>query len=336
MMGKIAIDFSEISGAFWPVCDRMIDNYSVLDHIIFISTLAYMCFTYEAKQWVSFLLFFAIFCDCRRSLLAYEVFYISLSLERVDSCMRGEKILYVTHALLLDKKDSILHSALCLVKMQLLLECNITGEITNCIRQAVHSPAALAKLSLQVLVCAVVQAVMSRHKCVNTKRKVFHFFVFISFVKRSLLVIQLGHLVLLLFILLQDNRKLVTLYRPFLSDRDYGERVYSHIFLLGSVLYTAILLQKDSEYHLTLISVCFLDSFASIAGRCVGYRKKSFVGLLCGFFAGNITYFLMYRNFDKWRYFVLVSLLEYFVRCNDNIILPLFSVSFLRHTHSDG
>lgn len=334
MMGKTAAYCNHIRGAAWPACSRMLHRYSVLDHILFASTLAYLCFTYEARQWISFLLFFAIIYDCRQSLLTYEVFYISLSLACVEGCVKGEKVLYATHALLLDKKDSILHSALCLMKVQIMFECNIAREIARCILQVVHSPAAFARLSLQALLCAAAQVVMSKHRCVNTKRKMFHFFVFLSFVRRSLLVIHLGHVVLLLFILLQDNKKLAGLYRPFLSHRDYGERVYSHILLLGSVLYTAVLLPTDRDYHLVLISVCFLDSFASIAGECVGQRKKSLAGLLCGFFAGNIAYFLMYRSFLEWRYFVLASMLEYFVRCNDNIVLPLFSVFFLRHTQA--
>lgn len=325
---------NKIRDAIWPVYCRMLHRYSVLDHVLFILTLAYVCFTYEAKQWISFLLFFAILYDCRESLLTYEVFYISLSLERVGSCIKGEKVLYVTHALLLDEKNSVLHSALCLLKVQLLFECNIAKEVTSCILQVMHSPVAFAKLSLQALICAALQVIMSKHQCVNTKRKMFHFFAFLSFVRRSLLVVHIGHLVLLLFILLQDNRKLVCLYRPFLSHRDYGERVYSHILLLGSVLYPAVLLKADSDYHLVMISICFLDSFASIAGRCAGHRKKSLIGLLCGFFAGNIVYFLMYHSFLKWRYFVLASLLEYFVMCNDNIVLPLFSVFFLKNTNS--
>lgn len=336
MMGKTATYCNRIRGAVWPACSCMLHRYSVLDHTLFVSTLAYMCFTYEAKQWMSFLLFFAIIYDCRQSLLTYEVFYISLSLERVDGCMKGGRVLYATHALLLDRKDSILHSALCLMKVQIMFECNIAREIARCVLQVMYSPAAFAKLSLQALLCAVAQVMMSKHQCVNTKRKVFHFFVFLSFVRRSLLVIHLGHLVLLLFILLQDNKKLANLYRPFLSHRDYGERVYSHILLLGSVLYTATLLQTDRDYHLVLISVCFLDSFASIAGECAGQRKKSLAGLLCGFFAGNIAYFLMYHSFLEWRYFMLASMLEYFVRCNDNIVLPLFSVFFLRNMQSGG
>lgn len=312
------------------VSERILRSYSVLDHVLFASTFVHLCTMYEGKQWVSFLLFFAIFCDCKQSLLMYEKFYISMSLAHVESCMRNSKVLYVTHALFLEKKESILDSALCLIRTQLLFEFNIVEEIASCALEIRYNFPVFAHLLLQVLACAIVQTIMVKYRHVNTKRKVFHFSMFFSFLRRSALVIQLGHLALLLFVLLQDNKKLARLYRPFLSHRDYGGRVYSHILLLGSVLYSAISLETENEYHLVLASICFLDSFASIAGKCVGHKKKSLIGLLGGFFAGNTVYLLVYRTFAGWRYFVVASLVEYLVVCNDNIVLPLFSVMFLK------
>ncbi|KAL0265654.1 UNVERIFIED_CONTAM: hypothetical protein PYX00_011368 [Menopon gallinae] len=308
----------------------VLSGYSVLDHVLFFSVLAHLCIAYGSQQWLSFLLFFAAFYDCRQSLLMYERFYISVSLAHVESCMENSKVFYVTHALLLERKEHTLDSVLCLIQTQLLFECNIANEIARLALEIRYNFPDFAHILLQVLVCAIVQAAMLKCQHVNTKRKVFHFTMFFIFLQRSALEIQLGHVAMLLFVLLQDNRRLARLYQPFLSHRDCGGRVYSHILLLGSVLYSAISLETDREYHLVLATVCFLDSFASIAGKCAGSNKKSLTGLLGGFFAGNAVYFLIYRSFAEWRYFAAASLVEYFSACNDNIVLPLFSTIFLK------
>lgn len=110
----------------------------------------------------------------------------------------------------------------------------------------------------------------------------------------------------------------------FKNNKDKGKYILSHIIILSS---SYVILQTD--YHLQiLISICFIDSIASMTGKYFNKTDKSIIGLIMGFLSGILIHFLIFRDNNYIDYYIFISLSEYLTEQNDNLVLPFVSIIY--------
>jgi dolichol kinase len=118
------------------------------------------------------------------------------------------------------------------------------------------------------------------------------------------------------------------MFEKYKNTKDRGKYVLSHIYMLMACLYPSFFLNNPKNYLSVLISACILDSFASIIGIFFKSDKKSFIGFVGGVVLSNFVYFLIFKTFDRFSYFIFIGLIEYSTKHNDNIIIPYLSVLY--------
>ncbi|KAI4291020.1 hypothetical protein PAPHI01_0294 [Pancytospora philotis] len=189
--------------------------------------------------------------------------------------------------------------------------------------------ALLLRIVASTTLCAALQAFSYLYLDINTRRKIFHFAAFLLFSTPDRPLVLLGQHALYVFVYLVQTALPEKLFRGFLSDRDFGGGIFSHIFLLAAVLYTSGCLESTG-YTKALITLCIMDSFASIAGTCAGAKGKSIQGLLGGQAAAYMAEYAQLGTVD-WAYHLTMGILEYSLTVNDNIALPVASVVYFNY-----
>lgn len=307
---------------------------TIADHLLFVATLVYVCLNWSVHRWFCVAGFYLIHSACIDAFTAYERFYISVSLEYVEAHVQQTAMFCATHLMLVGEKTTMSGFLLRTAKVILLSEFDVAAQLAEYVSLAKQNPGAFLQLVIHVLACCATQALLFKVLQTNTKRKIFHFCTFLTFFYRNELLIRSGQLMLFAFALGTNNAAMERLFAKFRSRRDRGTSTYSHVLLLCSVLYSAMVFRDERDYHCVLIALCFLDSLASITGRFFGAKEKSLKGLCGGYIAGNAAYYLVYGDFSQWAYFMHVSLIEYLTHANDNITLPFFSVYLLGNAQS--
>lgn len=163
----------------------------------------------------------------------------------------------------------------------------------------------------------------------NIKRKIFHFLGFCLFCDGDRDIILAFEYFNYFLLCLNAHQKLQRrMFESFLSSKDYGNGIFSHIFLISACLYPSYFLDLHS-YRKVLISICIMDSMASIVGSLKRSKNKSLLGFFAGLLSSLITEYLLTRTCDI-KYHVLMSLLEYRLSWNDNVFIPLTGVVYLK------
>ncbi|KAG0439731.1 hypothetical protein DMUE_2229 [Dictyocoela muelleri] len=177
----------------------------------------------------------------------------------------------------------------------------------------------------------------------NFKRKLFHFLFFFLFCKKRNYFVRSTILILgYTFLFLEKKLNLKNFYKGLINEKDPGNFVMSHIILL---VVTYFILNCD-EHICLLISICVVDSVASIAGlKIKNWKKevyfdqkdyvnfdkcKTFEGSFCGFIMGNLVHFIIYRNYNYFDFYFVVSFVEFFTSQNDNIVVPFIGFEYLK------
>ncbi|KAI5179363.1 hypothetical protein PAEPH01_2621 [Pancytospora epiphaga] len=138
----------------------------------------------------------------------------------------------------------------------------------------------LCYLIFLLIICTLIQLIAYKFARKNTCRKIFHFIAFLIFFNAPAPVFLVAHHLIYMFVLLMMTSTIPeNFFSLFTSNRDLGEGVFSHLILLGGLTYSRRFL-GDDEYIKMLISVCIMDSFASIVGKYFNNCRKSCTGFL--------------------------------------------------------
>ncbi|ORD96467.1 hypothetical protein HERIO_1607 [Hepatospora eriocheir] len=182
---------------------------------------------------------------------------------------------------------------------------------------------------------------------VNLRRKIFHlsaFFIFLNITTNEMKLL-LGLLENFLF--LSEIKYTKYIFRKFLSDKDFGKIIYSHIFLAGGCILPYFHLNRY-DYTKVLISLCIMDSFCSII-PLLFYKisikialtnkktilkpnqsnKKTILGFVSGQLASYITEYMIFNKVSL-SYHLVMGIMEYKISLNDNITLPFLGTLYLK------
>lgn len=195
--------------------------------------------------------------------------------------------------------------------------------------QIVQNFCAFVEIATISCLCILAQALLFSMANINLKRKMFHFFAFLVFYREHRVSFVLAECLLLILGIVSSSGGINSLFKPFLSRHDRGKAILSHFYLLAACVYPRYFVH-GREYVCTLISVCFLDSMASIVGGVFRAQSKSAQGTVAGIVSGTLVYFLMYRETDMALYFVCMGLVERIACANDNLTIPLASIVYFR------
>lgn len=213
------------------------------------------------------------------------------------------------------------------------LECaavfNVVEYFNVVLNQVLHDIHAFLEIVYLFGLCILTQLFLFKYTNVNIRRKMFHFFIFFVFYRECKISMLLGEGLLLLLGLVSSSIKVNMLLRPFFSRNDRGRTTLSHVYLLSACTYPSYFISHE-EYVCTLISVCFVDSIASMVGEHLKTNSKSLQGTAAGVVSGILIHTWIYGKSDMTLYFLLVGMVEHLTCINDNISIPLFSVLYFR------
>lgn len=155
----------------------------------------------------------------------------------------------------------------------------------------------------------------------NYRRKLFHIFLMIYFWNNNPTK-QLLSVYLIIFLLYSNN---LSIYKTFLRPNEMQTLVLPHVVLLASFVYTSNL----TNYRMYLITMCILDSCASIPGTLMLSKSRTVSGSVFGVLCAIIVHLIMIKN-TKIGYYVICGAVEYYCHFNDNLALPYLSLMILR------
>lgn len=285
-----------------------------------ISFLFYFLFTFKSGNSI-FIKILSLISTLKykKVLNLYEMVLIAVCTENIYSKIELKSLFLSTHLILPLQKNNTIKI---LIDSRLFYNFNSIIAILYYLKAIIENIIIFAFLIFVTFTCLVLQIILCNKIGTNTKRKLFHFAILIVFFKRSKFVIHSAQILLFLFYIFQE----ISIFHPFLlhfkSERDSVDKIYSHIFLLASILYSAIMIKSEIAYFCSLTAVCVLDSTASLYGKFRGYNKKSKDGALFGFVCACLFYYCFYQDFRCFKTFLILSWTEYFVPINDNILLP--------------
>lgn len=213
-----------------------------------------------------------------------------------------------------------------LIHNSIIFEDIIFYSITDIIRNNKQS---ILISIVNVIICLCTQICLQPILSQNLKRKLYHLFLFHYFYKITVFKQTVG--LYLILILLHFSHKMVKhhFFYKFLDNKDKGEYVFSHIYLLSGCVYTKLLVDED-EYRLILVAVLLLDAFASLVGQIIKSGKKTFTGTLVGILSSYMIHGLMGMKNGNFDFYVFMGVVENLTNQNDNLILPFFGVIYLR------
>ena len=182
-------------------------------------------------------------------------------------------------------------------------------------------------ISCITLICVFFQSFL-HFNSKNFRRKIFHFVGFVIFMRKNLFTIYFSQFLLYFLLCFSVTKFPKKLFKVFINEKDFGKGIFSHIYLLCSLLYPYFYLD-DVSYVKSLISICIMDSFASIFGIAFKSKTKSIIGFIAGQISAYLAEFIFLRSFD-FKYHFFIGLIEYFCPINDNIVIPIVSTIHLR------
>lgn len=162
-----------------------------------------------------------------------------------------------------------------------------------------------------------------RLKNKNFARKNFHFlFFFLSL--RNFQNLEILFEILIYFAALSCKLNITLRHFSFLMNHE--KEHFAHFFLLCSLIYPRFFLRNDQFVKL-IISICILDSFASIYGIYCKSIKKSFRGFLAGQLASWLVELALSGKID-FSYHFAMGIVEFYCPWNDNLIISMSSVLY--------
>lgn len=165
---------------------------------------------------------------------------------------------------------------------------------------------------------------------VNLKRKLIHFALFFIVMRLEKQLIPIFEISILVNHIFSSNLSNTWLFKEFASSRDFGPINISNVLILCSTLYSYVFISNFEDFMFVMISMMILDSFASITGNLLNKKARSVEGSVAGVISAIIVHFLMFRTVKYTILYIIVGMVEYFGTINDNLLIPVFCVSFFR------
>lgn len=174
-----------------------------------------------------------------------------------------------------------------------------------------------------LFIAAQIGAYLLKNK--NFARKNFHFLLFFLCLRNSVFYVQIFQILIYFSALLCSSNAIIN-FLSFLMVKNKKKDSFSHFFIICALTYPVFFLDR-SQYIKLAISICILDSFASICGIYFKSKTKSFCGFFCGQITSWIAEFILTWNID-FSYHLAMGLIELLCPWNDNISLSFFSVIY--------
>lgn len=254
-----------------------------------------------------------------------DMILISLSFVSVEARAVNKPLLHAFfYAFAFNTRPGILQAA----NILLLFSYEIKNTLVTLAEFLRHNPDLISYYLAVLSACFLFEILAYFFAGRNIRRKLFHiasFFLFVDLPGPVFLILQhvLYGLVLLSMTALPD-----TIFLKFTSNKDFGKGIYSHIFLMMGLMCPSLYLTRD-EYIKTLISICFMDTFASVSGMYFGSDTKSWTGFLGGQASAFIAEYIALGTVD-YKYHMVIGLIECFVDVNDNVMIPICSVLYFK------
>lgn len=179
-------------------------------------------------------------------------------------------------------------------------------------------------LYLVLFLLGVLIATLYKQK--NLARKFFHFFGFLVFLPNRKLVFLLSQGILYLAAIFCKKGWAIKILPFLLKEKIKHSDSFSLVFLIYSLTYPRLIL-SNLEYARLAISICILDSFASITGNILKKKGKSIEGLFAGIFSAYLCELILYRSASLF-YHTLIGLVEFVCPINDNIAITFCSIVY--------
>lgn len=176
---------------------------------------------------------------------------------------------------------------------------------------------------LVVILFTVVQVLSVLFLDKNTRRKNFHFASFLIFIRQSELTVRIGQCLIFFAVSICKTGIIRQYFALFLNTVNRKKDCFSHVFLLCAVIYPYFFL-NSCKYIKLLISICIMDSFASIAGSILGRTQKTLAGFISGQLFSYAVEFYFWHTVD-FRYHLVMGMIEFTSPINDNIAIAFFS-----------
>lgn len=157
----------------------------------------------------------------------------------------------------------------------------------------------------------------------NMRRKIFHFASFFIFIRESKVIIKAGQYLIFVAMMICKTGIIQKHFTLFLNTTDRKKDSFSHVFLLCAMVYPYFFLNGQNYLRL-LISICIMDSFASIAGNMMGQNRRTLVGFVAGQLSSYLAEFCFCHSVDV-KYHLTMGVVEFFCPINDNIAIAFFS-----------
>ncbi|KAH9411632.1 hypothetical protein HK407_04g07390 [Ordospora pajunii] len=260
-----------------------------------------------------------------KSFTALEAVTIPVVAQCIESRHPGMLFQSIKYAFICNSSKSMLEKI-----SDILTVVSIHTYINLACTQILSEPITLARILGISCMCMLIQLAFPATISTNWRRKVFHVCIFFVFYRQERLSFVLAEGLLLITAVLSSSHCINVHLMLFLSNNDRGATIASHAYLLAACVYPRLFV-KDEEYVCSLISICFLDTAASVVGQLLGKKSKSVHGMVSGILLALVVYFILYGNHSRMVYFVLIGLAEYLVPINDNISIPVLSVLYFRY-----
>lgn len=183
------------------------------------------------------------------------------------------------------------------------------------------------KILLEIILCflifVIVQLICFKYFGKNIKRKNFHFLAFFIFKKQNIIIFKLSFYVLIIAVAI-IKMKLVRKYFNFLlKSKNQESDEFSFFILIISIIIPHYFL-NSKDFMRLLISLCIMDSMASITGNSFNKKTKSILGFISGQIASYIFEFY-YLGDISFLYHLIIGIIEFYTVSNDNLIISFSS-----------
>lgn len=161
----------------------------------------------------------------------------------------------------------------------------------------------------------------------NICRKNFHILSFFIFINQNDLIIKASAMLLLISVIALKNNLLKKL-NFLLNDNAREKDEFSFIILLLSLLTPRFILSKK-QYLNFLISLCVMDSAASIFGKLFLAKNKSNIGFFFGLTSSLFIEHIYHKQVSLLYHFLMTTV-ERISTGNDNLLISLSAILYYK------
>lgn len=185
----------------------------------------------------------------------------------------------------------------------------------------------LINIFLYIFIFFVLQLISLNYCNKNIRRKNFHFLAMLVYKNSNQLTEKLSVLALLFSVITIRLNLIPRFCHGFLRKENLKKDEFS-LFILLICIITPSYILKQKEYLKLLISICIMDSAASIVGIAFKMRRKSWIGFFSGQIFSYAFEFYLINEVDVF-YHTIIGFGELLSVSNDNLCISLLACVYL-------